>query len=69
MADKLKKTLMMLIADDDQDDQMIVKSALADLEVDVKIYTVNNGQELLDYLFCRGEYSDPEISSIFVFVH
>jgi CheY-like chemotaxis protein len=47
-----------LVADDDEDDQILIKEAL---EVGCDCYDlkfVRDGQELMDYLNRRGEYAD-----------
>ena len=48
-----------LMADDDPDDCMLTARALQKGLVLNEFVTVGNGEELLDYLFHRGEYKDP----------
>jgi len=50
------------MADDDEDDRLMTKEALEESRVANDIRFVTNGEELLDYLYRRGEYSDPEKS-------
>jgi CheY-like chemotaxis protein len=45
-----------LMADDDPDDRMMAKEALDEAGLNVKFDTVNDGENLLDYLHQRGEY-------------
>ena len=54
-----KDPLIILMADDDEDDVLLTKKALLRGKLLNPLYTVRNGEELLDYLFHRGEYSDP----------
>jgi CheY-like chemotaxis protein len=51
-----------LIADDDPDDRMLVRDALAESKCIHVVRFVEDGQELLDYVRRRGKYSDPELS-------
>jgi CheY-like chemotaxis protein len=48
----------LLIADDDLDDQLMMKKAFANVKFDRAIHTVNNGEELLDFLLRKGKYSE-----------
>ncbi|MDP1800040.1 MAG: response regulator [Bacteroidota bacterium] len=49
-----------LIADDDVDDQYMIKQAFASINLNENIQTVNDGVELLDYLHKKGKYKDIE---------
>ena len=51
-----------LMADDDRDDCMFTERALKKGRVFNPFVTVGDGEELLDYLFRRGKYSNPEDS-------
>ena len=51
-----------LMADDDRDDCMLTARALEKNRLLNPLRTVCNGEELLDYLFHRGNYSTPESS-------
>ncbi len=51
-----------LMADDDRDDCLLARRALEKSKVGNPFVTVEDGEELLDYLFRRGKYSDPEKS-------
>lgn len=46
----MEKSLWIVIADDDDDDQLLVKQAIAELNVDCRVTSVYNGFELLDLL-------------------
>ena len=51
-----------LMAEDDADDRMMAKKALLENWVANPLVTVNNGEELMDYLNQKGKYSDPATS-------
>lgn len=59
--DKLEQKHCVLVADDDTDDQFMLKEAFASLKFDKEIRTVENGEELLDYLGKKGKYSDETL--------
>ncbi len=48
-----------LLADDDEDDRMLSTDALREAKLATDIATVNDGEERMDCLHRRGEYSDP----------
>lgn len=54
-----KETLVILMADDDDDDILLAQKALEKGKLLNPLYTVHNGEELLDYLLRRGEFTDP----------
>ncbi|MES2514317.1 MAG: response regulator [Bacteroidota bacterium] len=47
-----------LIADDDNDDQYMIKQAFASISLNENVRTVSDGVELLDYLYQKGKYKD-----------
>lgn len=47
-----------LLADDDPDDRLMTKEALDESRVANSLFTVENGEELLDYLYQRGKFED-----------
>ncbi|HEY9601163.1 MAG TPA: response regulator [Allocoleopsis sp.] len=51
-----------LMADDDPDDCMLAREALAESRLANELYFVKDGEELLDYLYHRGKYAEPESS-------
>jgi len=51
-----------LIADDDADDRVLARDALIESRVLNTVKFVEDGQELLDYLYRRGKYVDPASS-------
>ncbi|HTA76941.1 MAG TPA: response regulator [bacterium] len=48
-----------LMADDDVDDRMMAEKAASENRLANPFRTVNNGEELLDYLRHQGKFSDP----------
>jgi CheY-like chemotaxis protein len=56
------KGIIILLAEDDADDRLLVKEALAEGRVVNDLRYVEDGEELLDYLRRRGRYADPETS-------
>ena len=60
------KQCLILMADDDADDRLLVKDALGECEAEAKVAEqlrfVNDGEDLMDYLLRRGKYSDPAAS-------
>ncbi|MEW5802463.1 MAG: response regulator [bacterium] len=47
-----------LMADDDQDDCLLVKNAFTAGRIANSLYFVEDGEELMDYLYHRGKYGD-----------
>jgi CheY-like chemotaxis protein len=57
MSDK-REIAPILMAEDDPDDQMITRKALEQNRVANPLVIVNDGEELLDYLYHRGKFSE-----------
>lgn len=53
-------SLTLLLADDDPDDRMLALEAFAESHLANPIATVEDGQELLDYLYHRGKYEESK---------
>ncbi len=51
--------VVILLADDDPDDRLLTIRALKRSRLRNEIYTVEDGEELMDYLYRRGPYADP----------
>ena len=51
------KSMVILMADDDADDRLLAKDALAECQMAGDLHFVENGEELLDYLHRRGKYT------------
>lgn len=55
-----KRTLVtILVADDDNEDRKLTKEALRVNRLANNLHFVEDGEELLDYLYHRGKYCDP----------
>lgn len=52
--------LTILLADDDPDDRMMAADALAEARVSNPLVCVEDGEELLDYLFGTGKYAENQ---------
>jgi len=55
-----QKSIVILMADDDEDDRLLARDALAECDLSDQLHFVEDGEELLDYLFRRGKYQDME---------
>ena len=53
------ESIIILVADDDEDDRMMAKEALEEAQLVNNLRFVLDGEELLDYLYRRGKFSDP----------
>ena len=51
-----------LMADDDEDDRLLTRDALEESRLGNPLYFAHDGQELLDFLYHRGRFSDPGLS-------
>ncbi|MCE5303509.1 MAG: response regulator [Planctomycetaceae bacterium] len=51
-------TRTILMADDDGEDCSLVRDALGQIGRSCNVRFVHNGEELLDYLRCRGEFKE-----------
>ena len=57
MPDRHKIPITILICDDDEDDRMLTQQALEEAHVANELRFVENGEELLDYLYQRGRFA------------
>ena len=57
-----KNNIMILMADDDADDRLLAQDAFKENRLGNELRFVEDGEELLDYLYRRGKYVDPESS-------
>ena len=62
MMPKPGRPVTILMADDDPDDRQMTRDAFRDAHLANDLRFVEDGVELLDYLFRRGKYSDPASS-------
>jgi CheY-like chemotaxis protein len=54
-----QNSIVILLADDDEDDRLLTADALRAAKVVNAMRTVNDGEELMDYLYHRGKYAPP----------
>jgi CheY-like chemotaxis protein len=52
------KTITILLADDDADDRLLVQEAFEENHLLNVMDTVEDGEELMDYLYRRGKYNE-----------
>jgi len=52
--------MIILIADDDAEDRMLLKEALEETRLKNALQFVENGEELIDYLHNRGKFTDKD---------
>jgi CheY-like chemotaxis protein len=55
-----RKPVTILMADDDEDDRDFALKALQENRLMNELRFVEDGEELLDYLYQRGRYADPK---------
>ena len=55
-----KAPITILMADDDDDDYVLTKKALKESKLLNTLVRVKDGEELLDYLFSRGDYEGQQ---------
>lgn len=60
--DRKGKPIVILLAEDDEDDYLLIKDALKESRLVNDIYWVKDGEELMDYLLRQGEYEDARKS-------
>lgn len=53
------RPIVILLADDDEEDRMLAADALEESRVVNDLRFVQDGEELLDYLYHRGRYAEP----------
>ena len=51
------KPITIVMADDDEDDRMMAQDALDEARLSNELHCVEDGEELLDYLYRRGKYT------------
>jgi CheY-like chemotaxis protein len=55
----LIRPLTVLVADDDSDDRLLMRDAFQETRLTSQLHFVQDGEELMDYLFRRGKYANP----------
>jgi CheY-like chemotaxis protein len=56
---QVPRSNVILMADDDDDDRLLAQDALAESQLEGTLHFVENGEDLLDYLWRRGKYGPP----------
>ena len=56
----LKRSIPILMAEDDEDDRLLAQDAFDESCLANPLFFVNDGEELLDYLYHRGRYGAAE---------
>ena len=54
-----RRPIVILLADDDEEDRMLACDALAESRLSNYITCVTDGEDLMDSLHCRGKYAPP----------
>lgn len=62
MSSRRKATAIILMADDDPDDRLLVQEAFAELRLPTDLRFACDGEDLMDYLCRRGRYADAALS-------
>ena len=52
------------MADDDSDDCLLAQEALAQIDLEHELHTVQDGEALMDYLYRRGSYTSLKNRSL-----
>ncbi|NER05522.1 MAG: response regulator, partial [Okeania sp. SIO3C4] len=53
-----KTPVPILMAEDDEDDRLLAMEAFEESKLLNRLYIVEDGEELLDFLYHRGVYTD-----------
>ena len=62
MSRQRSKPVIILMADDDEDDRLFTRDALAENRIINDLYFVEDGEDLMDYLYQRGDYSEAGVA-------
>ena len=57
-----KKPIIILMADDDPDDRLLAREAFEESRLTNDLYFVEDGVELMEYLYRRGKFTQAETS-------
>jgi CheY-like chemotaxis protein len=53
-----QQQVRILLAEDDPDDRYLISEAIDENQLNVQLYIVEDGEELLDFLLQRGKYAN-----------
>ena len=56
------KSCVIVMAEDDSDDRLLIRDALAECHWEADLRFVENGEELMDYLLRRGKFAEEAAS-------
>jgi CheY-like chemotaxis protein len=56
MSDETERKPIILLADDDPDDQLLIREAFEEGGIELGLECVNDGEELMDFLYRQGDY-------------
>ncbi len=56
---EVSKASVIVMAEDDLDDRLLIKDALAESHWPADLRFVDNGEEMMEYLSRQGKYADP----------
>ena len=59
---RTRKPITILMAEDDPEDRMLTQDAFQESRLANDLRFVEDGEELMDYLYRRGKFSDPALS-------
>lgn len=59
---EIKRRSAILIAEDDEDDILLIQEALKECRYIGDVRSVKDGEELMDYLYRRGRYAKPNLA-------
>ncbi len=62
MNDDDRRSVTLLMADDDPEDRLLAREAFQEARLANDLRFVADGEELMDYLFRRGKFTDPSTS-------
>ncbi|MCU0354794.1 MAG: response regulator [Cytophagales bacterium] len=62
MPNRPNKRVLILLAEDDEEDRMMIQEAFAESHLLNELRFVDDGEELMDYLHRKDKYSDPHLS-------
>ena len=62
MKKRTRKPITILMADDDPEDRMLTRDGFEEGRLANDLRFVEDGEELMDYLYRRGKFSDPQQS-------
>jgi CheY-like chemotaxis protein len=60
MENRNNKIIPILVADDDEEDRMLIQDAMEEGKLLNPLHFVVDGQEVMDYLLRKGKFSDAE---------